>query len=136
VPGFQTSGLDLHTILEWTLNDVLEYLQVKNFPLHEAYTRYGSSRVSCAFCVLASRRDLAAAALCEDNHEVYRELVHLEAESTFSFQDSFWLADVAPDLLGTELKEPWNAPKGGRKSGKRRRRTFPTICCSSPAGQG
>jgi hypothetical protein len=35
---------------------------------------------------------------------VYRELVGLEAESTFSFQDSFWLADVAPDLLGTELK--------------------------------
>jgi 3'-phosphoadenosine 5'-phosphosulfate sulfotransferase (PAPS reductase)/FAD synthetase len=109
--GFQTSGLDWHPILEWTLSDVLEYLQAKNFPLHDAYARYGSSRVSCVFCVLASRRDLAAAALCEDNHEVYRELVRLEAESTFSFQDSFWLADVAPDLLGTEIKEAVESAK-------------------------
>jgi 3'-phosphoadenosine 5'-phosphosulfate sulfotransferase (PAPS reductase)/FAD synthetase len=61
--SFQTSGLDWHPILDWTLNEVLEYLRVKNFPVHEAYTRYGSSRVSCAFCVLASRRDLASAAL-------------------------------------------------------------------------
>ncbi len=103
--SFQTSGLDWPPILEWTLSDVLEYLQVKNFPLLEAYTRYGSSRASCAFCVLASRRELAAATLCEDNHEVYRELVRLEAEPTFSFQDSFWLVDVAPDLLDTELRE-------------------------------
>lgn len=102
--SFQTGGLDWHPILEWTLSDALDYLRVKNFPLHEAYTRYGSSRVSCAFCVLASRGDLASAALCEDNHELYRELVRLETESTFSFQDSFWLADVAPDLLGSELK--------------------------------
>ena len=108
---FQTSGLDWHAILEWTVSAVLEYLQVKDFPLHEAYTRYRSSRVSCAFCVLASRTDLAAAALCEDNHEVYRELVRLEAESTFSFQDSFWLADVAPDLLGTEIKEAVESAK-------------------------
>ena len=103
--GFRTSGLDWHPILEWTVSDVVDYLRVKNFPLHEAYTRYGSSRVSCAFCVLASRRDLAAAAHCPDNHELYRELVRLEAESTFSFQDSFWLADVAPDLLDEGLRK-------------------------------
>ena len=36
---------------------------------------------------------------------MYRELVRLEAEPTFSFQDSFWLVDVAPDLLDTELRE-------------------------------
>ena len=30
--SFQTSGLDWPPILEWTLSDVLEYLQVKNFP--------------------------------------------------------------------------------------------------------
>lgn len=103
--SFRTSGLDWHPILEWTVSDVVDYLRVKNFPLHEAYSRYGSSRVSCAFCVLASRRDLAAAAHCPDNHELYRELVRLEAESTFSFQNSFWLADVAPDLLDEGLRK-------------------------------
>jgi 3'-phosphoadenosine 5'-phosphosulfate sulfotransferase (PAPS reductase)/FAD synthetase len=123
--GCQTSGLDWHPILDWTLNDVLEYLRVKNFPLHEAYTRYGSSRVSCAFCVLASRRDLASAALCEENDEVCRELVGLEAESTFSFQDSFWLADVAPGLLGTELK-------GAVESAKRRGRIRETAEADIP----
>lgn len=131
--GFQTSGLDWHPIVEWALSDVLEYLQVKNFPLHEAY---GSSRVSCAFCVLASRRDLAAAALCEDNHEVYRELVRLEAESTFSFQDSFWLADVAPGLLGTEIKEAVEFAKIRARIRKQPRPLFPPTCSTSPGAQG
>jgi hypothetical protein len=81
--------------------------------------------VSCAFRVLASRRDLAAAKPCEDNHEVYRELVRLEAESTFSFQDSFWLADVAPDLLGTELN-------GAVESAKRRAKIRETAEADVP----
>jgi hypothetical protein len=32
-------------------------------------------------------------------------MVELEAESTFAFQGSRWLADVAPDLLSRELRE-------------------------------
>ncbi len=49
-----TSGYDWHPILAWTLDDVLTYRQVHNIPLHEAYTRYGTTRVSCAFCILSS----------------------------------------------------------------------------------
>ena len=45
-----------------------------------------------------------ASAGCVDNHEVYIELVELEAESTFAFQGSRWLADVAPHLLPPELR--------------------------------
>jgi hypothetical protein len=53
---------------------------------------------------MSSAHDLAAAACCEDNHAVFRSLVELEAESTFAFQGSRWLADTAPHLLAPELK--------------------------------
>lgn len=72
--------------------------------LHEAYRIYGSSRVSCAFCVLASRGDLGAATRCEDNVGVYRELVRLEVRSTFAFQAGAWLGDAAPGLLDPALR--------------------------------
>lgn len=100
-----TSGLDWHPIIDWTLAEVLGYLYVEDFSLHEAYTRFGSSRVSCAFCILGSQGDLRAAAGCADNHDLYREMVGLEACSTFAFHDSQWLGDVAPHLLSQDLRE-------------------------------
>jgi len=98
----RTSGLDWHPILEWTTQQVFEYLEQKRFPLHEAYRAYGSSRVSCCFCILSSASDLAAAARCDANHDVYRALVRLEIASTFPFQPARWLGDVAPHLLDGE----------------------------------
>ncbi|MFM0395165.1 hypothetical protein [Paraburkholderia phytofirmans] len=72
--------------------------------LHEAYTRYGASRVSCAFCIMSSLDDLRAAAGCADNHDLYREMVALKAASTFAFQGQRWLADVSPNLLSPALQ--------------------------------
>lgn len=71
-------------------------------PLHEAYTTYGSSRVSCAFCIMGSMGDLVASASCEDNQDIYRQMVDLEIQSTYAFQGNQWLADVAPHLLSSE----------------------------------
>ena len=96
---YQTSGLDWQPILDWTLDDVWAELASNNFPAHEAYTTYGSSRVSCAFCILGSQADLAASVSCPDNAAIYREMVDLEIDSTFSFQSGKWLGDLAPDLL-------------------------------------
>ncbi len=45
---------------------------------------------------------MVAAALCEANHEVFRALVRLEIRSTFPFQPTRWLGDVAPHLLDAE----------------------------------
>ena len=81
---------------------MFDYLEQKQFPLHEAYTVYGSSRVSCCFCILGSLGDLMAAARCGANHEVYRALVRLETMSTFAFQSTRWLGDVAPHLLDAD----------------------------------
>ncbi|PND30342.1 hypothetical protein C1I89_29925 [Achromobacter pulmonis] len=97
-------GLAWNAILHWPRQDVLDYIAQCGGVLHEAYRIYGSTRVSCAFCVLASRGDLRASARCEDNAAVYRELVELETRSTFSFQPGHWLGDVAPELLTAELR--------------------------------
>jgi hypothetical protein len=99
------TGFDWRPILHWTKEDVFSYLAAKGQILHEAYTKYGCSRVSCSFCILASGSDLKAAATCPDNEEVYRELVDLERRSTFSFQSKRWLGDVAPHLLETATQE-------------------------------
>jgi 3'-phosphoadenosine 5'-phosphosulfate sulfotransferase (PAPS reductase)/FAD synthetase len=96
--------LSWHAIIHWPRQDVLDYIGRRGGVLHEAYRIYGSSRVSCAFCVLAARADLQAASRCGDNAAVYRELVRLEVRSTFSFQAGNWLGDVAPDLLDPVLR--------------------------------
>jgi hypothetical protein len=92
---------------------VFGYLEEKEVPVHEAYTRYGSSRVSCCFCILSSQNDLAAAARCAENQAVYRDLVALEAASTFPFQPGRWLGDVAPDWLTEELRQAVVVAKAG-----------------------
>lgn len=99
-----TTGNDWHPILTWTRTEVFDYLAEKAFDLHEAYSIFGSSRVSCAFCVLASQSDLKSASSCATNHNFYRALVGLEVESTFSFQSHSWLSDIAPDLLDNDTR--------------------------------
>jgi hypothetical protein len=53
---------------------------------------------------LASRADLLASSRCEYNQQVYRKIVELELESTFSFQSGHWLADVALHLLSAKRR--------------------------------
>jgi 3'-phosphoadenosine 5'-phosphosulfate sulfotransferase (PAPS reductase)/FAD synthetase len=96
---YGTTGYDWHPILAWTLEQILTYHQYQNFPLHEAYTKFLMSRVSCSFCILSSFLDMVASATDPRNHDVYRELVDLEIASAFSFQSGTWLGDVAPRLL-------------------------------------
>ena len=100
-----TVGYDWHPILYWKLSQVLNYLECERIPLHAAYTVYKSSRVSCCFCILASQSDLLASIRCNDHSDVYRQLVELELESSFSFQKRHWLADLAPELLSRELRQ-------------------------------
>lgn len=95
-----TTGYDWHPIIEWHCErDLLPYLALKNFTLHDAYRVWKSSRVSCAFCMMAKLADLQAAAACPDNAAIYREMVDLEIDSSFAFQDQQYLGDVAPQLL-------------------------------------
>lgn len=97
-----TAGWNWNPIIEWETDEVYDYLKEMNEPLHEAYTTFGSSRVSCAFCIMGAGDDLLAAARCADNASVYRLMVDLEIRSTFAFQGNRWLGDVAPQLLSPE----------------------------------
>lgn len=92
-------GYSWNPIIEWQVEDVLQAIHDNGAGLHEAYTRYGTSRVSCIACIMSARGDLHASMTCESNAPAYRLLVDLEARSTFAFQGSYWLADVAPHLL-------------------------------------
>ena len=92
-------GLNWNPIIEWSTPSVFDYIALQQEPLHEAYTRYGTSRVSCAFCIMASASDLIASAACPDNAEIYRCMVRLEIASTFALQGAQWLGNVAPHLL-------------------------------------
>jgi 3'-phosphoadenosine 5'-phosphosulfate sulfotransferase (PAPS reductase)/FAD synthetase len=96
---YETRGMDWNPIAEWSAPDVFAYIRERGFALHEAYTRYELTRVSCAFCIMSSEHDLVASATCPDNTAIYREMVDLEIESTFAFQGDRWLGDVAPHLL-------------------------------------
>lgn len=98
-----TQGLEWNAIHSWSTEYVYEYLAAKNFRLHEAYTEFNSSRVSCVFCILQSMADREASATCPDNAEIYRLMVDLEIRSTFAFQSSSWLGDTAPNLLTPEV---------------------------------
>lgn len=98
-------ALTWNAIIDWRIEAVFAEIQSAGLELHEAYRVYGSSRVSCSFCIMSSGSDMLAAAGCKDNHEAYRLLVELEAESGYGFQGKRWLADVAPHLLSDTLRE-------------------------------
>jgi 3'-phosphoadenosine 5'-phosphosulfate sulfotransferase (PAPS reductase)/FAD synthetase len=94
-----TTGLDWHPILHWTVGDVFAAHDARGFAPHEAYSRYGMSRVSCRFCIMSNAADRRAAAAAAESADLYREMVDLEIRSTFAFQGSTWLGDEAPHLL-------------------------------------
>ncbi|MCW8308821.1 phosphoadenosine phosphosulfate reductase family protein [Acidiphilium sp. PA] len=90
-------------IIEWPIEHVWRTIVAASLT-HEAYAVYGSTRVSCVFCIMSSIGDLRAAASCPDNHDIYRAMVDLEARSTFAFQGNRWLADTAPHLLDADMR--------------------------------
>lgn len=99
------AGLSWNPIIEWPIQEVFGAIADAGLALHEAYTTYGASRVSCAYCIMSSQQDLLAASTCPDNHELYVQMAELEACSTFAFQGNHWLADIAPHLLSNDLRD-------------------------------
>lgn len=84
----KAAGLTWNPIIEWSTDKVFSSIYDHGLEPHEAYTKYGMSRVSCVFCIMSSKADLVASTTCPDNHEVYRAMVGLECDSTFAFQSA------------------------------------------------
>ncbi len=100
-----TFGNTWHPIIDTSTTTVFSENKRLGLPMAKAYWLWGADRFSCAFCIMATLLNLQAAAKCESNHAIYRELCELEVESMFSFQSSRWLSDVAPALLNAEHLE-------------------------------
>ena len=109
-----------HPIVHWTTAEVFAAHAALGIPLHEAYVAYGSSRLSCRFCILQSQADARASASAPSNNAALIHLVELEARSTFSFQPGRWLADIAPDRLPSALRRDIGRAK--KAAGERRAR--------------
>lgn len=99
-----TRGFKYFPAFHYTLDDVRETHRAHGFPMHESYTTFGASRVSCSMCIFSALGDLKAALLDDRNHPTYRTIVDLEIASAFSFQPGRWAADVRPDLLSNEQR--------------------------------
>lgn len=98
-----TYGRDWNSIRDFPVEQVWLVQRKENFCGHEAYDKNGNSRVSCSICILAGIDEIRAS-LCDDrNHEAYRRVVRLEIFSTYSFSQSFYAGDVAPELLSAEM---------------------------------
>ena len=104
-------GMTWNAIIEHDVDRVFEFIRACGMDLHEGYTKYGMSWISCAFCIMSNARDLLQSTTCADNLPVYQRMVDLEAASTFAFQGNQWLGDVAPYLLGADRWKRLQAAK-------------------------
>lgn len=93
-----TSGIDWNPIAAWSMEDVFAFCAARGFQMHEGYD-LGMTRISCRFCIMQDLSDQRVSASVAANVLVLRTIVNLEIRSTFAFQGSRWLGDIAPHLL-------------------------------------
>ncbi|EPE99515.1 phosphoadenosine phosphosulfate reductase domain-containing protein [Rhizobium grahamii] len=99
------SFINWRPIVDWTVREVFSAIDASGLAPHPAYREGGMSRVSCMFCIMSNIADLMAAAAQPESHDLYRRMIGLECDSSFAFQGSRWLGDVAPQLLTSDLHE-------------------------------
>lgn len=116
-------------ILDWSEAEVFSSLDFWGIEPHPAYRQFGLSRVSCRFCIMSSLPDLVAAAAQPETHDLYRHMVGLECRSTFAFQSSRWLGDIAPHLLQPRMRDllALAKDKANRRREAERRLTKPML---------
>ena len=95
VDGSASSGVrevtTWHPILHWTEAEVWERIRRSGVRHHWAYDQ-GMSRLSCSFCVLASREDLECAARLRP--DLARRYADLEAEIGHRFKADLSMAEI------------------------------------------
>lgn len=78
-------------IHDWTAEQVWQRIRESGVPYHPAYDE-GMTRLSCSFCVLASKADLLRA--CRLRPDLAREYATVEAEIGHSFQQARSMASL------------------------------------------
>lgn len=90
-------------IIDLTIDQVFAMIDASGLHPHPAYRIFGMGRVSCRFCIMSNITDLIAASAQPESHDIYRQMVQLEIDSSFAFQGARWLGDVAPHLLSSGM---------------------------------
>ncbi len=92
-------------IVDWTDEDIDEFIKVYNVPLSKAYTIYGADRTGCIGCPFAGQR-LSKSLKALSDHEPLRYKAALH-----------WLKDV---YIAQDVRLPFdlNTKKNVRKNGK------------------
>lgn len=104
-------------IQDWTIGQVWQALDDSGQTRHWAYDK-GMSRLSCCFCILASKADLTIAA--QENPDLYRDYVDLEKRTGYTMRAGESLEEItgikleSQDSLKTAKgKTMTNQPKPG-----------------------
>ncbi len=96
-----------YPIHQWAEERVWETIRESGLPHHKAYD-LGMRRLSCVFCVFATKEDLMVAA--KHNPDLFKTYLELEERVGSSFQPTSSLADVEKEIArrrseGYELDE-------------------------------
>lgn len=78
-------------IFDWTTEQVWATIKASGLPYHQAYDQ-GMERLSCCFCVLATKADLIIAA--KANPALATEYAAVEAKVGWRFTDKLSMADI------------------------------------------
>ncbi|MBY0286785.1 MAG: phosphoadenosine phosphosulfate reductase family protein [Mycobacteriaceae bacterium] len=89
---------DWYPIHSWTTAQVWERIAAAGTRPHDAY-RAGMSRLSCRFCVLASRADLVCSARL--NPELAERYAAVERQTGHQFRTNLTMADVIAEARDT-----------------------------------
>lgn len=115
-------GLDKLTVnplLEWTEQDIWDYIHENNLPINPLYTK-GYSRVGCLFCPMANIKNIRREA--EDYPKYYQaflRLIHRIREEKFSADNP----DVWGDCSDEEVFWYWANKTGPQKAMAERKQT-------------
>lgn len=83
-----------HPILDWTEDQVWDRIHASGVRYHWAYDK-GMKRLSCSFCVLASREDLTCAARLRP--DMARKYLELEQEVGHTFKADLSMAEIVAE---------------------------------------
>jgi 3'-phosphoadenosine 5'-phosphosulfate sulfotransferase (PAPS reductase)/FAD synthetase len=75
----------------WSVEEIWERIRERDLPYHPAYD-HGMSRLSCAFCVFASKKDLLISA--QHNKGLLKEYVRVEEKIGHTFRQDLAIRDV------------------------------------------
>ncbi|MFI2620446.1 phosphoadenosine phosphosulfate reductase family protein [Streptomyces sp. NPDC018584] len=83
-----------HPILDWTEDQVWDRIRASGVRYHWAYDK-GMKRLSCSFCILASREDLTCAARLRP--DMARKYLELEQEIGHTFKANLSMAEIVAE---------------------------------------